>query len=123
MKSVFVYSREVSHEWRRRTILKDYAAGRLTLEEVCDADFLLRAAAEHHGVDAARPCPICARDMREVKWIHGENLGRRSGTARSSEEIDRIVSEVGPVSVHVVEVCPHCRWNHLLREVTAFPVM
>ena len=113
MKSVFVYSREVSHEWRRRTILKDFVAGRLTAEEVCDADFLLRAAAEHHGIDAARPCPICAQTMREVKWIHGENLGRRSGTARSAEEIDTIVGEVGPVTVHVVEVCPHLSLIHI----------
>src|SRR5690625_6489998 len=28
------------------------------LDDVCDADFLLRAAATHHGVDSKRACPI-----------------------------------------------------------------
>ncbi|WP_249399758.1 DUF5318 family protein [Corynebacterium qintianiae] len=120
---MFAYSREVSHEWRRRMTLKDFRKGRVRPEDVCDADFLLRAAADHHGTVTPRACPICSEPMREVSWIYGDNLGRRSGTARSEEEIDRIVSEVGPVTVHVVEVCGHCRWNHLLKEVTAVPVV
>ncbi|SDM00709.1 hypothetical protein SAMN04488535_1544 [Corynebacterium mycetoides] len=120
---MFAYTREVSHEWLRRTLLREFHAGRVPVDEVCDADFLLRAAAEYHGHDAPRPCPICGKTMREVSWVYGDNLGRRSGTARSEEEIGRLVDEVGPITVHVVEVCPHCRWNYLLREVTAAPVV
>ena len=91
------YTHEVSHEWQRRVTLREYRAGRLGKDTVCDADFLLCAAAKHHGTDAPRPCPICgAEHLRVVKWVHSEHLGRRSGTARSDEEIARLVAEVGP---------------------------
>ncbi|AWB85176.1 DUF5318 family protein [Corynebacterium liangguodongii] len=120
---MFDYSHEISHEWQRRTTLKRFRAGLVRREAICDADFLLCAAARYHGTDAARPCPVCEETMRNVLWIYGEDLGRRSGTARSEAEIDDIVHEVGPVSVHTVEVCLNCRWNYLLKEVTAAPVV
>ena len=85
--------------------------------------FLFRAAAQHHGEDSARPCPVCGEAMRDVRWVYSEKLGRRTGTARNEEEIDRLVAEVGTLTVHVVEVCPACKWNHLLQEVTAVPVV
>lgn len=112
---------EVSHEWQRRSTVRSLMQGQLLIDEVCDADFLLRAAAEHHGRDAARPCPVCGKAMREVKWVYSEKLGRRTGTARGDEEIERLVAEVGPLTVHLVEVCTHCKWNHLLKEATAVP--
>lgn len=113
---------EVSHEWERRATLQEFRAGKKKVEEVCDADFLLRAAGEHHGVDADRVCPLCESNMRNVLWIYGDNLGRRSGSARSEEEIAELVGEVGPFTVHKVEVCPNCRWNHLLSTAEAVPV-
>lgn len=112
----------VSHEWERRTVLREFRAGKKSRDQVCDADFLLRAAAEHHGVDAARPCPICGSPMRIILWVYGENLGRRSGSARSEEEIAELVDETGPFTVHKVEVCATCRWNHLLSASEAVPV-
>ncbi|WJY69057.1 DUF5318 family protein [Corynebacterium auris] len=120
---MIAYSQEISHEWQRRTLLREFNQGRVPVDAICDADFLLRAAAQFHGTDSARPCPVCERDMREVLWVYGDNLGRRSGTARSAEEVEALVAEVGPITVHVVEVCQHCSWNHLLREVTAAPVV
>ncbi|WP_342318652.1 DUF5318 family protein [Corynebacterium mayonis] len=120
---MFAYSQEISHEWQRRVTLRDYRRGNISREEICDADFLLCAAAEHHGAESARPCPICGKTMRVVTWVYSEKLGRRSGTARHDEEIDALVTEVGPITVHFVEVCSHCRWNHLLKEVTASPVV
>ena len=102
--------------------LRDYQAGRVSTEEVCDADFLLKAAGEHHGTPSARPCPICAKSMDDVLWIYGDNLGQRSGTARSEDEIDQIIAQVGPITVHRVEVCRTCGWNHLLAEAQAEPV-
>lgn len=117
---MFEYIHEVSHEWQRRVALRQ---GHSLIDAHCDADFLLRAAAEHHGTDAPRPCPVCESDaLRVVTWVHSENLGRRTNTARSEEEIDRLVAEVGPITVHVVEVCPTCKWNFLLKELTAVPV-
>ena len=108
---MFVYEGEVSHEWRRRHALRELNAGRM------------RIAAEHHGTASPRPCPICGAELREITWVYSEKLGRRTGTARSAEEIDRMVHEVGPITVHFVEVCRDCKWNHLLKEVTAVPVV
>lgn len=121
MSDVFRLIGEVSHEWERRSVLRAYNASQLPREELCDADFLLKAAGEHHGTDSPRPCPICEATMRDVLWIYGEKLGRRSGTARSAEEIGAIVAEVGPVTVHRVEMCLRCGWNHLLVEAQAVP--
>lgn len=120
---MFVYEGEVSHEWRRRHALCELNAGRMRIDDACDADFILRAAAEHHGTASPRPCPICGAELREITWVYSEKLGRRTGTARSAEEIDRMVHEVGPITVHFVEVCRDCKWNHLLKEVTAVPVV
>ncbi|OEY04762.1 hypothetical protein A0K93_06545 [Corynebacterium sp. BCW_4722] len=113
------YVHEVSHEWRRRNTLRAFRQGHVLIDELCDADFLLRAAAEHHGDASISNCPVCGEAMRDVKWVYSEKLGRRTGTARSDDEIERMVEEVGPITVHVVEVCQHCKWNHLLKEFTA----
>lgn len=113
------YVHEVSHEWRRRNTLRAFRQGHVLIDELCDADFLLRAAAEHHGDASISNCPVCGEAMRDVKWVYSEKLGRRTGTARSDDEIERMVEGVGPITVHVVEVCQHCKWNHLLKEFTA----
>ena len=53
------YKHVLSHEWERAHHLREFRAGQLTREEVCDADFLLRAAAEHHGRTMDKECPVC----------------------------------------------------------------
>lgn len=119
------YRNEVSHRWTRAMTLRQVRAGYTPAADVCDADFLLVTAAKYHGYSVDRPCPICDRDaLREVRWIYGDTLGSRSGTARKEAEIATIVAELegarvpkgkdGTVAVHLVEVCTKCRWNHLL---------
>ncbi len=114
----------VSHEWERAATLRDLRAGRLRREDVCDADFLLRAAAEYHGFDSDRPCPVCSEPLRLTYWIYGDGLGRRAGSARQPWEIAQIADELRArgeeFTVHKVEVCPNCRWNHLLEAATAY---
>lgn len=116
---MFRFANEVSHEWLRRATVREYRAGKIRREDICDADFLLKAAGRHHGTDSPRPCPVCESSMRDVLWVYGDNLGRRSGSARTSDEIARLIDEVGPFSVHRVEVCDNCGWNHLLSTATA----
>ncbi|RSZ61435.1 hypothetical protein EAH68_13275 [Corynebacterium hylobatis] len=116
----FVRRNEISHRFARQDLLRRWRAGEASRDEVCDADFLLVTAATYHGEPAGYPCPVCgSEDLRIVQWIHGEQLGRMSGTARSDEEIAAIVATGREVTVHTVEVCPTCRWNHLLKAVTA----
>lgn len=127
---MITYRHEVSHRWTRARVLRQYEAGLVRAEDLCDADFLLVTAAKFHGVDVDRDCPVCrAPGLREVRWIYGDTLGPRSGTARSEEEIAAITKELagqrvphgkdGEVAVHLVEVCPTCRWNHLLSTAVA----
>lgn len=110
----FLYRHPVSHEWERAVHIRDFRAGKLSREQVCDADFLLQAAARHHGTDMDRPCPVCESPMRLTRWVYGEELGRRSGSARSEKEIREIAAEGVKFTIHHVEVCLNCRWNHLL---------
>lgn len=103
-------------------VLRDVQAHRLLKEDVCDADAILIAAARFHGTLVNRPCPMCGKKkIHEVQWIHSEHLGKRSGTARDSEEIAHIAANApeGAIDVHVVEVCLACRWNFLLTTATA----
>ncbi|AKK12136.1 DUF5318 family protein [Corynebacterium uterequi] len=119
------YRNHVSHQLARAVRLRHLAAGVIHRRDVCDADAVLVSAATFHGDSAGRPCPVCEGDgLRVVRWIYGDTLGRRNGTARREEEIELILTELagvaiprgkdGVVAVHEVEVCPDCRWNHLL---------
>lgn len=116
----FAYKHVVSHEWERAQHVRELRDGLARREELCDADFLLRAAARHHGVDSQRQCPVCEETLRLTRWVYGEQLGRRAGSARSTAEISEFLDEVPEFTVHLVEVCPHCRWNHLLTTATAY---
>lgn len=119
-RNEIVYTNELSHEWQRRTTLRDLHQGLLLADAYLDADHLLITAARFHGFEAQVACPVCKQDaLRYVRWVYGDNLGRRSGTARDEAEIARLVEEVGPITVHLVEVCESCKWNFLLKEVTA----
>lgn len=113
-------SGRVSHQLDRRRLLAQWRAGAITKDTVCDADFLLVTAAKFHGETSQSLCPICeSSQLRVVLWIFGEHLGRMSGTARDLAEIEHIARERGEVTVHTVEVCTDCRWNHVLHESTA----
>lgn len=114
------YSGEVTHQWARRRLLAEWRAGRVSRDTVCDGDFRLLAASRFHGYRVERPCPICdGDDLRVVLWIFGDSLGKMSSSARSAEEIERFAEAGREFTVHTVEVCPDCHWNHLLsaREV------
>ncbi|HZK31945.1 MAG TPA: DUF5318 family protein [Corynebacterium sp.] len=112
---MIIYRNEVSHRWQRQMLLRAFHEGKIPRDNLCDADFLLLAAARHHGHPVERPCPVCGRDsLHEVRWIYDERLGRRSGTARTEKEIAEIAKAVPYITVHLVEVCLHCQWNHLL---------
>lgn len=120
VKRLISFGGEVNHEWERRTLLRSWKQGRVADEDIKDADGILVEAARFHGKPAPVPCPVCGSDqLRHVLWIHGESLGNKTGTARNVDEIARLVSERGPIRVHLVEVCPACRWNHLLKEFVA----
>lgn len=104
----------------KRSKLADVRAGRTALDDVCDADAYLLRAAQFHGVGLVEPCPVCRKEpLTEVSWIFGASLGRASGSARTPAEIARFATRVRDFTVHVVEVCRTCHWNHLMRSYVA----
>lgn len=90
------------------------------MTDVCDASPYLLRAAKFHGRQSETMCPICRKEpVTLVSWVFGEKLGQVSGSARSSEEISRLAATAEEFSVHVVEVCRTCSWNHLVSSYVA----
>ncbi|WP_169456835.1 DUF5318 family protein [Corynebacterium terpenotabidum] len=111
--------RTVAHELDRRRTLRSLSRGEVSRAAVCDATREVRSSAEVLGVRVDRPCPVCGADLRETQWIHGAAIGEKSGTARSLAEIRHFLSDLRSgeeLTVHTVEVCLRCGWNHLCRE-------
>lgn len=107
--------RVVDFALRRRGVLKELREGALSLREVCDADVYLLRAAGFHGVETETVCPVCRKEnLTEVSWVFGDDLGTASGSARGQDEIEQFALTHDGFTVHVVEVCRSCSWNHLI---------
>ncbi|TVT22738.1 hypothetical protein FNH05_33340 [Amycolatopsis rhizosphaerae] len=105
----------VDYALQRRALLADVRAGRLGKKDVCDADPYLLRAAKFHGTASTTPCPVCREEaVTNVSWVFGDELRHISGSARTQDELDRMEQLFGEFTVHVVEVCRKCRWNHLV---------
>lgn len=104
----------VDYSLRRRSLLARFRAGRIAREEICDAGPYLLRAASFHGERTEHDCPVCRIGrITLVAWIFGAALGQASGSARKPDELERMSQVLPEITVHVVEVCPSCRWNHL----------
>lgn len=107
----------ISHALQRRATLEALRRPQLSLDAppACDADPRLVSAAQHHGEPAETECPVCAGDnMVTLRFIFGDQLGQYSGRIKSTDELDELENQFGEFTVRVVEVCPDCRWNHLI---------
>ena len=101
---------------QRRSLLAAVYAGRVGVAEVCDAGPYLLRAAKFHGKPSDVLCPICRKEqLTHVSWVYGETLGPVSGSARTSAELQQLAMSRDEFSVHVVEVCRTCSWNHLVQ--------
>ena len=106
----------VDYALQRRALLAEVHAGRRGVAEVCDAGPYLVRAAKFHGRPSPVTCPVCRKEpLTLVSWVFGEHLGAVSGSARSPEELVRLAAAQDEFSVHVVEVCRSCSWNHLVQ--------
>lgn len=100
---------------QRRSLLADFRAGRLTRKDVCDADPYLLRAARFHGEATEDQCPVClSPDLTLVSWVFGDELKHVAGSAKTPSELARMAGLFGEFTVHQVEVCAACRWNHLV---------
>ena len=101
----------------RNAVIADYRAKRVTQEDVCDAHpELLRAAKA--GKLTHEECPICQDgDLVHVTYAFGPRLPARGRCVESLTEMRRLDQSGDELSCYVVEVCPGCSWNHLVRRV------
>ncbi|MCV7163865.1 DUF5318 domain-containing protein [Mycobacterium stomatepiae] len=106
----------VDYALRRRSLLAEVYSGRTGVTEVCDANPYLLRAAKFHGKTSQVMCPICRKEqLTLVSWVFGDHLGAVSGSARTAEELVLLAMKLSEFSVHVVEVCRTCSWNHLVK--------
>jgi hypothetical protein len=106
----------VDYALQRRALLADFRAGRISRKDICDADPYLLGAAKFHGEASRTPCPVCRKEaVTLVSWVFGDELKHVAGSARTPDELARMSQLFGEFTVHVVEVCRTCRWNHLVR--------
>ena len=105
----------VDYALQRRALLAEVHAGRVGVAEVCDAGPYLLRAARFHGEPSEQTCPLCRKErLTLVSWVFGDALKHASGSARRPEELERLAAQHADFSVHVVEVCRSCCWNHLV---------
>ncbi len=105
----------VDYALRRRALLAAVHSGAVAVAEVCDAGPYLLRAARFHGEPTEQICPVCRKErLTLVSWVFGEALRHAAGTARGPDELERLAALHTDFSVHVVEVCRSCRWNHLV---------
>ncbi len=106
----------IDYALQRRAVLTDIASGRASAAEACDAHPYLLLAARHYGEPASQRCPVCAKPgLRHVHYVYGDALGKAAGQAKSVRELGRLARTTDDFDVYVVEVCPSCHWNHLIR--------
>lgn len=109
-------SANVDYSLQRLSLLRDVAAGRVDMLEVCDASPYLISASRFHGDSTTQRCPICRREyLWLVHYIFGDELRSSAGQARSRAELTMLATSYREIDVYVVEVCRGCRWNHLVQ--------
>jgi hypothetical protein len=106
----------VDHRLARRALINEYRRGRLRIDQVCDAHPELVRAAREVGSVTATPCPICEEHpLRLVTYVFGPRLPSFGRCITSKQELSALNRRSDALSAYVVEVCPECRWHHLLR--------
>jgi hypothetical protein len=100
----------------RNALVRAYQRGRLGRTDVCDAHPELLRAARHIGRPAQELCPVCAEgDLVHVTYVFGARLPPNGRCPSTVSELERLCRRADPVACYVVEVCPECAWNHLVR--------
>jgi hypothetical protein len=101
---------------RKRTV-DEFKRGRLSRMDVCDAQPELLRAARNCGRPSQQACPICDEEpVVLVSFAFGPRLPAHGRCITSAKELDRLGRRLAEhASCYVVEVCPSCSWNHLLR--------
>lgn len=100
----------------RNAVVKEFQRGRLGRPDLCDAHPELLRAARNVGRAMDETCPICTDEqLVHVTYVFGTRLPPQGTCPATTAELDRLCRRADPVACYVVEVCPACAWNHLVR--------
>ena len=107
---------QIDYRLARRHLVAEYKRKRLSKRDVCDAHPELLRAARNMGQRTTELCPICEdEDLVTVTFAFGPRLPSHGRCVASREELAKLAARPGEVACYVVEVCPACSWNHLVR--------
>ena len=111
---------QVDYRLVRKHAIDEFHRGRLGQRDICDAHPELLRAARHTGRPVDAPCPICTDpDMVQVSFVFGPRLPAHGRCVTSAREMSKLERRGDELACYVVEVCPACSWNHLVR---SFPL-
>lgn len=106
----------IDYRLARDRVIRAYLTGEATRAEVCDAQSELMRNARECGTELEETCPICADStVVQVTYIFGPRLPAGGRCMVTEADVERIRRRKGTFTAYDVEVCPACRWNHLLR--------
>ena len=110
-------SAAVDFRLARNAVLADFRANKVMRDDICDAHpELIRAAKS--GVRTTEECPVCHNDdLVHVTYAFGPRLPARGRCVDNAKEMRRLDASGEELSCYMVEVCPTCGWNHLVRKV------
>lgn len=107
---------EVNYKLTRQAAVAQVRRGDVALEDACDAHPQLVRAAREVGTPTGEECPICTKDsLVHVTYVFGPRLPSHGRCITLRGEINQIAKRQGTFVAYVVECCPTCTWNHLVR--------
>lgn len=106
----------INYRLARERAIMAYKSGEATRSEVCDAQSELMRNARECGQELDENCPICHEgQLVEVLYVFGPRLPAAGRCIVTPGDLERIRRRKGTFTGYDVEVCPRCKWNHLLR--------
>ena len=107
----------VEYRLQRAALIQQVASGTRMVEDLCDAHPGLIRAAKGVGRSLGETCPVCeAAVLRQVVYVFGDKLPASGVCPVSKADLRKFEMRELPVTCYAVEVCIHCRFNHLLRK-------
>ena len=101
----------------KKALLRQFKAGQIAKNDLCDAHPDLIRAAKSIGAPAGEICEVCGKgDIVHISYAFGPKLPPYGRCIAGSDELDRLRTTVSEFTCYVVEVCPQCHWNHLVRQ-------
>lgn len=102
----------------RNAVLSEVKRGRLRPVDVCDAHPELLRAAKNIGRPTSESCQVCDKaELVHVTYVFGPRLPSQGRCVDTAAEMRRLDRRPEDLACYVVEVCPACSWNHLVRRV------